>query len=394
MEKPTPSLLALLFVPAAVFACDADPPTEDVGTTRVDHGPPRELPPNIRADAPAGSLAPRAAFGLDESGDVVVFDVDTGSVRAVHPLAWVITDLCWDAHRQRLLVVEKNGWVDGSRVHALRYDGQFVHESSSPALPGDVRVVVTGSRVLAVADEYGTEWMELDEQLEPRAGRAYTGLPASLYALGPSESPAVFALNARARVGSDSFDELFVLSDFGPEWLVGSVSHPKRPHTSSRVVFDAHSERSWLARLHPQGLDLFAVAKEGLAPAGAWVGVSSPGASLEGVAFDPSQEAVVLGVAHPARPADELLLGAPAQAQPAVVVSLGGRLRRSPWFSRDVVLDSVGAVLLVATESGIEAFRTSGTSHAPAVERAPSFGGAQLRGPIALREPASMPAGR
>ena len=379
--------------PAPSAGRSADPPLSG-SASRVPPAPPPQHPTPIAvatarfADGVqnGASAARSVGFALHVSGDLVAFDPRTGSELGRYVFGRQLEDVCWDARTKRVLIVEHDAYDDGSRVHALSWgDSGFVHESSSPVLPGHSRVFAARDRVYAISDEQGVVWNALDDDLAPVGQFEPLLRPTSLV---PRAAGGLFGLDTSATLASEPAEQLLAVSRAGDHWHVTQMAFlaPGRP--SARLVAGAEPGSAFL--LHKSAgegtIELARVSTLApVVPPDFHVVTSGAGrGELEGAAFDQEQGVVVAAIARV--PIARLALVPTITGQPTAIVSLDAPIASTLWWPRDLVRDAANGRLVVATALGLRAFSPSGSMGAPALTPDAGFSAPDLRGPIALAE--------
>lgn len=326
-----------------------------------------------RRVAPILTSSPGAGFALNAEGDLVAFDERSGAILARYWFGRELVDACWDAHTGRVLVVERDGYSDGSRVHALRYEQGFTHESSSPPLPGAVRLITTERGILAVSDsDAGACWYRLGDDLSPAGPCAPLFRPAS-----------VVELSGGAELGLSSTPhhrgELWWVAppSYGAVLLAPSAAERQdaRLIAGGGRIWLAESQDGWLGigevpSLSPRLPNRFKT-----------VALDAAGSVQAGV-YDPEQAALTLLLASPSGAAH--LLELPVDGAPARQLALLGNVQTTPWWSRGLARDVVTGELYVATDAGVFAWAPSGSALAPALAQDRTFRAPELRGPLVI----------
>jgi hypothetical protein len=339
------------------------------------------IPPYV-ADARTAVRVASVAFALHTSGDVVAFDPEAGIELGRYVFGRNLVDVCWDARTGRVLIVEHDAYADGSRVHALRWGGRhFVHESSSPVLPGETRVFAASDRVFAVSEEQGVVWNVLDDDLAPVGQFEPLVRPVSLFQVGGSAPSQLLALNSSAVLAGQPADEILGIAHPGSGWEITQQSYvaPSRP--SARMV-PGDSASDYL--LHKQSGDgTIELARLSTAPPDFDVVMTGAGGGeLGGAVYDPERRLVV--VALSSAPAARLALVPTETGRAAALVSLDAEIPSRLWWPRDLVRDPATGRILVATANGLRAFLPEGSAAAPALKADAGFAAPDLRGPITL----------
>ncbi len=381
------------FVSAGGGASGKSRPAPSATAPPVHQNPLRPLPPSVGAfhavprSARSVHIA-SVAFALHTSGDVVAFDPITGAELGRYVFGRDLEDVCWDARTARVLIVEHDAYADGSRVHALGWDGShFVHESSSPVLPGHTRVFAASDRVFAVSEEQGVVWNVLDDDLAPVGQFQPLVRPVSLLQVDGSASSRLLALVSSAEIAGQPADELLDIAHPDTAWNITQQSYlaPGRP--SARMIpgepgfaYVLHKDPGegtiQLARLSTSSPDV---------PPDFHVVMTGAGSGeLEGAAYDPERQLVVMALSRV--PVARLALVPTQTGRATGLASLGTGIPNRLWWPRDLVRDRASGRVLVATEEGLRAFLPAGSAAAPALVADPGFAAPDLRGPIALAQ--------
>ncbi len=379
MRVAIPRLVSskLSLLPFALIACAGEPP-RGVAPPSPDAGAGgRREPSRVDACAKLAEPPPSTAFARHASGDLVAFEPATGRQLVRRPFGSEILDLDWDERTQRLLVTSAEGFdVEGSRVHALSFDGtELTHEASSEIFPGEVRAVSSPARVLVVGVELGSTWYELDDDL---AVVGQSGdLPQPVLVAVPGAGP-LLALRRESHA-----DLVYRVSGFAAGWTSVELALP-RASPERGVVIAGAGERSWFLKRggSPESFEVASLEAAGFPAAGPPSFRPARGScglgSLHSLAADASGCSLVT-VTGPAL--DQLAVVPTSAGATARCATLGAPLARAGvWLPRNLLVDRGGRQAWIATEAGVESFALE-----PSVEGLPSFAGAELRAPLALR---------
>jgi hypothetical protein len=378
MQLPVPSrplaLVSILLAPLA-SGCDPDGPRaelppEEAGVIAGDPFRPA-LP---RGCTPSRPSPPAPGFAVHGSGAIVAFEPTTGRELLRHALGAEVLDLEWDPRTRRLLVASAERFdLEGSRVHALGFDGEgLVHEASSEVFPGEVRVIASAARVIVVGGELAAEWYELDDDLAvagasgalPRPELVVDGDGTSLIAL--RREPAADIV---ARVSGSS-----------PGWVSTEFELP-RLDPEQAVGIAGGSGELWLLRQGATSLELAALELTRFPP--------SPPPELRAISghcragppralgWDGAGCALVAAGGPDAR---EIVLAPTSVTAESSCFSLPVPLARAErWIARNLALDPAARLGWVATERGLVAFTLD-----PPVRELGGFEASELGPPIAL----------
>lgn len=350
----------LFLLSLTVIACSSAPSQNDAPDAGV----------QVEVGARSEPL-PSTGFARHASGELVAFDPATGRELARRALGFELVDLEWDERTRRVLVTGAEGFdVEGSRVHALSFDGaDFIHEASSEIFPGEIRVLSSPGRVLVIGGELGGDWYELDDDL----GVVGTSgaLPQPLLVAEPA-ADSVLALRRDAQA-----DLVFRVSGFAAGWDSDELTLP-RPASERAAVLARAGERAWLLSRgdDPEGFAVASLETAGsLAPGGFQqvpgrcglgaprsAGVDAAGGALVTV----TSAALAVVPTSPAMTTRCAELGAPLA-------------RAEDWVPRNLLVERGGRRAWVATEEGVQSFALESS-----VERVRSFAGVSLRAPMAL----------
>jgi hypothetical protein len=365
-----------LLAPCTLVACSGEPFGYDPGLAGK---PARERPARATQAEPSAKPRdplPATGFACHASGDLVAFDPETGNTLARHAFGPEVIDLDWDERTQRLLLTSVERFdVEGSRVHALSFDGSaFTHEASSEVFPGEVRVLSSPARVVVVGVELSSHWYELDDDLAVVGPSG--ALPQPSLVAEPDAS-AVLALRRESLA-----DVVYRVSGFAEGWSSVELALP-RAAPERGVVIARSGEHSWLLGRgdSPEGFRVASLRTAGLSLARAPIFRNVPGSCGTGALYS-------LGVGA-AGDALVTITGAALDQLAVVSTSPGGithciRLRAplaraGAWIPRNLMLDPGQRQAWVATKRGVESFALD----PPAPERS-SFAGTELRAPMTL----------
>jgi hypothetical protein len=365
-------LLTSLTAGCAQDEFQAGPPAE-AGALGVDVNAPLGRP---SCAAPVRVSPPLAGFAGGAWGELVAFDPLTGQELARHALGSEIIDLQWDGRTRRLLVVSAERFdVEGSRVHALGFDAaRFVHEASSDVFAGELRLIVTPARVLAVGGELSAEWWELDDQLGVVGASAGLPLPDMV-----AEPDAGSVLSLRREALADVVQRV---SGFAAGWSSAELALPRAEPERALAIAGSRTDL-WLLRQGAPGggLELAALERASFPPptAPAFRPLSAACNAGRARAFGADDAGCALvGVVGAA--ADELVLAPLSGDASATCATLRAPLAgRERWIARNLVVDPAGRFAWVATERGVEAF-----TFEPPGQPLESFTGSELGAPLAL----------
>ncbi|GMV15035.1 MAG: hypothetical protein AMXMBFR56_32590 [Polyangiaceae bacterium] len=363
MQLPRLVSTKLFLLSLTVIACSSGPSQNGVPDAGV----------QVEVGARSEPLPP-TGFARHASGELVAFDPATGRELARRPLGFEIVDLEWDERTRRVLVTGAEGFdVEGSRVHALAFDGtDFTHEASSDVFPGEVRVIASPARVLVIGGEVGSDWHELDDDL----GVVGTSgaLPQPLLVAEP-DADSVLALRRAAHA-----DLVYRVSGFAAGWASAELALPRSAPERAALLARA-GERAWLLRRgdEPEGFAVASLETAGSLGSGSFRPV--PGSCGLGVprsvGVDASGGALVTvtGAAL-----DRLAVVPTSPGATTRCAELGATLARAEeWVPRNLLVERGGRRAWVATEAGVESFALEAS-----VERVRSFAGVELRAPMAL----------
>lgn len=368
--------LLLVFV---AIACAREPsrgeaPPSLDGDAPIDAG---ERPAPSRIDpCPSGAALPPTGFARHSSGDLVAFEPATGRELARRPIGSEIIDLAWVERARRVLVTTVEGLdVEGSRVHALSFDGTgFTHEASSEVFPGEVRVISSPARVLVLGGESSSDWYELDDDLAVVVQGG--ALPRPLLVAVP-DVDSVLALRREPHA-----DVVSRVSGFAAGWTSVELALP-RAAPERGVVVGSAAEHSWLLGRgdSPDGFEVARLEKASFPLAGHRSFRTVPGScgsgALHSLGVDASGRALVTVTGATL---DQLAVVPTFPGGAARCTGLGARLERATaWVPRNLIVDAGGQQAWVATEAGVESFALG-----PSVEKLPCFAGTELRAPLTL----------
>jgi hypothetical protein len=356
----------LVLVPFLVVACVSE--SSDRTAPRVVDGG-VSLPPATcsRALTPAPALG----FARHVSGDIVAFDTATGHQLKRHTLGSEVVDLAWDRRTSRLLATTKELFdVEGSRVHALTFDGsEITHEASSEVFPGEIRVLPSPTRVIVVGVELGSEWYELDDDLAI-VGQS-GALPQPLL-VGEPQATSLLALRREAQA-----DVVYRVSGFAQGWSSVELTLPPRG-----VVIATTDQRSWfLGREDSTSFEVASLPATSLSTRTPLVFHAVPTScargALQSMAVDAAGCALVTVTGTTS---DQLAVVPTFPGEVARCIGLGAPLARSSaWIPRNLVVDRGGRTAWVATEQGVKSFALD-----PVPKQLPSFVGSELEAPMSL----------
>jgi hypothetical protein len=383
----TGGMKLLMFLGAMVSFVAGCVPDPSSAERPAEAGVPAERPPDagrrgVDSSAPLGDACaarvgqrpPSTGFAVHATtGEIVAFEPDTGRELARHPLGFEILDLEWDGRTRRLLAVGAERFdLEGSRVHALSFEaGVFVHEASSEVFAGELRVISTPERLIAVGGELAPEWHELDREL---AVVGTTGALPRPQAVAEPDAWSLFALRREPAA-----DVVYRVSGFSAGWASQELALP-RLAPERAVAIAANAEQLWLVRFAQSGdrLELAALDAATFAPdsALAFREVSLDCAPRSPRAVGLAKCALVSVVGAP--PAIALL---PLSSDAASSCrALNAPLARSElWLGKNLMVAAASGRAWVATEQGVEGFRLE-----PAVRALENFSGSELRAPLAL----------
>ncbi|MEB2311907.1 MAG: hypothetical protein OZ928_08645 [Polyangiaceae bacterium] len=330
-----------------------------------------------------GAPARRVGFALDVEDDVAAFDLASGETLAVFRFGGLVTDLCWDAPRERLVFAQTDGWADGSRVYALRYDGALTLRAASDALPAGARLACASAGVVVVASDAGlASWTLLDESLAPVGEPASLPEVASLVVAGPA---ALVALARHEWVSGAHHDALLRADAPGGAWTTARALLPDDPDTSLRLAPGEDASEAWLASRSRAGGRL-ALARLALAT----LTVAPP---VE-VALELGAGELVDALSLPEAAAVALLVETTAGATLAVAPTEPGGRVTSAYLDdhaaagervlHALALERETGRVLVGTRARLAAFTPSGAPGAPALARDRAFVATGLHAPVAL----------
>jgi hypothetical protein len=358
-----------------------------------------ERAPGPRLSVPTkpdgGSTPPRTgrpeqvaplAFALHVAGDVVAFDPETGTQLGRYVFGRDLEDVCWDARTGRVLIVEHDAWADGSRVHALHWGGrEFVHEASSPLLPGHTRVFAASDRVFAVSEEQGVVWNVLDDDLAPVGHFEPLSRPVSLFQVESSAPSRLLALDSSAELGGRDADQLLGIEHPGGDWEITRQLYPAPGRPSARLVPGDSGSAYLLHKLPGEGtieLAQLSTSAPEVPPELHVAMTGAGGGQLGGATYDPERRLVV--VALSTVPMAWLALVPTETGRATSLTSLGTEIPNRRWWPRDLVRDPATGRILAATTDGLRAFLPEGNAAQPALVADAAFAAPELRGPIVL----------
>lgn len=380
-QKPLP-LVAL-----ALVACAGEPfetpPGGDAGSQPTDASRALALP-----DSGASSVKPPVGFARHASGDIAVFDRTTGDVLKRRALEGPLLDLHWDGASQRAIAVVQSEDTESSALHAYAWDGVALERmATAEPVTGAGRAWPYRGGTLLITEEMSAVWTFFDAELvAPKLGKSLFR-PAGLAA---SADGALIGLDANRFDGGHDQDAIVRVTHDGSWKLeVHTLAAPGRP--VSRFAEATEPDTVWLVRKHTEESRYEIAEIDALAPAPPddfrVLSVPALPGTLEGVVCEPSRDVLIATLSRDLTGGHgEVVLLPLADGGIGTTLPLGAAIESSPWPARHLALDLATGRLLIATSTGVDAFVPTGTALAPALDADASFGGAELRAPLALAD--------
>lgn len=303
------------------------------------------------------------------------FDLSTGASIAEAKLEGALVDLDWDAVHSRLLVVSLIGEGEQSNVSAWELaSGSWKHVATSKEFSIATYVVASHGHALVLSEDMGVSWSLLDAQLQPLGMPKVLGRPSGL---APLSSTELVALDPNGGDAS-GYEDLLRRVKLDPLSELERVGFSAVDRPASRWAIVQPGRVAAVVRKHASeaafevgGVELGVTLA---APIFTRREVPNATGTLAAVVYDPGRNELISllasdGDAHLVRFSIE-------PDAVANVADLSATVELTPWPSRQLLLDAPSDTLLVASSSGVRAFRGA--------EELKEFDGARYSAPLAI----------
>lgn len=366
-------LAFLLLVPGFICCSSSSPETSPPG-------PKNSTPPGLVAfPGLLDDMSNHIGFARVGGSSFAAFDLETGASIAEARLDGAVIDLEWDGVHSRLLVVSLIGEGEQSNVSAFELrGGDWKHVASSQEFSTATYVIASHGTVVVMSEDMGVSWSLLGPELEPLGMPKVLGRPSGI---APLSSTELVALDPNGG-DANGYEDLLRRVRLEPMSEVERVGFPAMGRPASRWALVEPGRVAAVVRKHESkpafevgGVELGALLE---APSFTFRDVPDATGALAAVSYDPARNELIALLSEGNGPGRIARFGVHAET-PTTVIGLGAPVETSPWPNRQLAFHAASDTLLVATTSGVRAFR--GTR-----ERK-EFAGSRYAAPLVIMSP-------
>lgn len=322
------------------------------------------------------TLSDRIAFARVNLAGFAAFDLETGASIAEAELEGAVIDLAWDAVHSRLLVVSLIGEGEQSNVSAFELTGgDWKRVATSKEFSAGTYVVTSQGTVVVMSEDIGVSWSILGSSLEPLGMPEVLGRPSGVVALSSSELVALDPNGGSA----DGYEDLLRRVRLEPLAELERVGFPAvaRPASRWAVVEPGRVAAVVRKRDSEAAFETGGVELQGPLQAPSFLRREVPNATgtLAAVSYDPARNTLIALLSAGVLPGKIASFGIAPEAS-SNVIELDAPVETTSWPSRQLALHTASDTLLVATTSGVRAFRGA--------EELREFAGGRYSAPLAL----------